>query len=213
MSVALDPPKDSSPVISPSVTVSFRLDSALKDELASEAGKKGMSLNAYVGECLRRSVDWVRLQKEFEHVSIPKEALMAFLDRIEDSEIKSLAHTLLAPRMIEFANLIHGTTDANGLYKSMKLSAKYQYPSPVPCEIRKDDLGTQIFLLHGISKKWSVFLAETYMDYLEHLQLTGSYEATNKSLKINIRTKSEATPFPNRSQTASEDQMFSYTSI
>ena len=187
MPTILEPPKGHAPVNSHSVTVSFRLDSALKDELADEAQKKGMSLNAYVGEYLRRCVDWLKLQQEFEHISIPKEALVAFLDKIEESDIATLAHTVLAPRMADFGNLVHGTTDINELCMSMKLSARYQYPTPVACEIRIDDGVTHIFLRHGISQKWSVFLAEGYMAYLERIQLTGSYEATDKSLKITIR--------------------------
>jgi len=194
LATVLGPSNGPSQVNSSSVTASFRLDSALRDELADEAEKKGMSLNAYVGECLRRCVDWVRLQQEFEHVSMPKDALVAFLDRIADSEIATLAHTLLAPRMTDFANLVHGTADARGLLMSMKLSAKYQYPAPVAFEVREDDKGTHIFLRHGISQKWSIFLAEGYMTYLKRLQLTGSYEATNKSLKITIpQTRLETT--------------------
>ena len=182
----LDSQREQTLVSSPTATVSFRLDSALRDELAHEAGRKGLSLNAHVGECLRRCVDWVRLEQEFEHVSIPKEALVTILDKVPDNEIAALGRMLLASRMADFANLLHGTTDVNGLYSSMKLSAKYQYPTPVACEIRKDDKSTHIFLHHGISRKWSLFLAEGYMAYLQRIRLTGSYEATNKSLKITI---------------------------
>lgn len=53
-----------------SVTVSFRLDSSLRDRLADEAGRRHLSLNAYVGETLQRSIEWGILQQQFEYVRV-----------------------------------------------------------------------------------------------------------------------------------------------
>jgi len=167
-----------------SVTVSFRTDSALKDGLAAEAEKRHLSLNAYVGECLQRSLEWVTLQQQLEYVSLSKEILQTLLDKIENREIAKLARKLHAPRLKDLANLTHGKADLDGLLQVLKLTAKYQYPLPVICALREDSEGSQIFLQHGISQKWSVFLGEGCLAYLESIGLKGSYEVTPNSIKL-----------------------------
>jgi hypothetical protein len=131
----------------------------------------------------------VTLQQEFEYLSLSKDVLVAFLDRIDDSEIVALARALLAPRLTDLVNLIHGKADADGLFRVAVLTAKYQYPTPITCAVREDSEGSHIFLRHGISQKWSVFLGEGYLAYLEAIQLRGSYEATDRSVKITIALK------------------------
>jgi len=189
LSLVLRDLKDSGLSDSGTVNVSFRLDSSLRDRLADEARKRHLSLNAYVGEALQRSIEWGILQAQFEYVSVSREMLEIFLHQVGDADIAATARSVLAPRFKDLATLIHGKTDLDGLLLVLQLTAKYQYPIPVTYSVREDDEGFHIFLRHGISQKWSVYLGEGCLAYLEGIQLRGSYEATDKSLTLTISAK------------------------
>jgi len=172
-----------------SVTVSFRLASSLKSRLANEARTRHRSLNAYVQETLQRSIDWDAIKQSFEDVSVSKELLEILLRQIGDADLAALARSVLVPRMKDLATLSCGKADFEGLLQVLELSAKYQYSFPATYSVHKDIDGHHIFLRHGISQKWSVYLGEACLAYLEAIHLHGSYEAMEKSLKLTISGK------------------------
>ena len=174
---------------SSSVTVSFRIDSALRDGLTDEAVKKHVSLNAYVGECLQKSMEWGTLQQQFDYVSLARETLQALLDQVGDKEIATIARKLFPPRLTDITNLIHGKADLDGFLQVIELMSKYEYPIPATYALREDDEGYHIFIRHGISQKWSIFIGEGCLAYLDRIQLRGFYDATTNSLKLTIQRK------------------------
>jgi len=172
-----------------SVTVSFRLDSSLRSRLAKEASTRRLSLNAYVQETLQKSIDWDALKRPFEDVAVSKEMLEALLLQIGDADLAAIARSAFVPRLKDLATLIHGKADFDGLLQVLELTAKYQYSFPVTYLVRKEVDGHHIFLRHGISKKWSVYLGEGCLAYLEAIHIRGSYEAMEKSLNLTISGK------------------------
>jgi len=172
-----------------SVTVSFRLDASLRSRLTNEANTRHISLNAYVQEALQRSIDWDSLKQSFEFVTVSKEMLEIFLHQIGEADIAATAHSVFAPRLRDLSALIRGRADLAGLLQVLELTAKYAYPYPVPYSMREDNDGYRIFLRHGISQKWSVYLGEGCVAYLEAIHLYGSYEALDRSLILTISTK------------------------
>ena len=172
-----------------SVTVSFRLDSSLRNRLANEASKRHVSLNAYVQEVLQRSTDWDSLKQPFEFVTISREMLEILLLQIGDADIAAMARSVFAPRLRDLSTLIRGKADLDGLLQVLELIAKYAYPSPVTYSVREDNGRRHIFLRHGISQKWSNYLGEGCLAYLEAIHLHGSYEAAEKSVSLTISGK------------------------
>jgi len=172
-----------------SVTVSFRLDAALRNRLTYDANAKHISLNAYVQEVLQKSIDWDALRPSFELVTVSKETLKIFLDRLTEADLAATARSVLAPRLKEQSNLMRGKTDVDGLLRALELSAKYAYPFPVTFSVHEDSDGHHILMLHGISRKWSIYLGEGCLAYLEALHFRGSYEALEKSLNLTISGK------------------------
>jgi hypothetical protein len=169
-----------------SVNVSFRINLALRNELANEAEKKNLSLNSLVGGYLQRSIVWGRVQQQFEYLSVSKDLLETLLEHLRESEIASIARRLLAPRLRDLANFIYGSTDLDGLLQVVELTAKYQYPSPATYDFREVADCLHIFIRHGVSQKWSVFLGEGYVAYLESMGMKASYDATRYCLMLTI---------------------------
>lgn len=172
-----------------SVTVSFRLDAYLRSRLANEASARNLSLNRYVQETLQKSIDWDALKQPFEGVTVSKQLLEILLLQIGDADLAAIARSAFVPRLKDLATLIHGKADLEGLLQVLEVIAKYEYSFPVSYSVRKDNDGQHIFLRHGISQKWSVYLGEGCVAYLEAIHLHGSYEAMEKSLNLTILGK------------------------
>jgi len=172
-----------------SVTVSFRLDASLRSKLANEAGARNLSLNRYVQETLQKSIDWDALKQPFDAVTVSKQLLENLLSQIGDADLAAFARSALVSRLKDLVTLTHGKADLEGLLQVLELIAKYEYSLPVSYSVRKDNDGYHIFLRHGISQKWSVYLGEGCVAYLESIHLHGSYEAGEKSLNLNVLGK------------------------
>jgi hypothetical protein len=174
---------------SESVTMSFRVNQKLRSALQKEAERKHVSLNAYASDALDRSVEWVTLQDKFDFAQISSNMLAAILEEIDEDQLSSVARRIYPDRLKDLAYALHGKADLHGLRRVLELTAKYQYSSPVSYSWREDSRGSQIFLRHGISAKWSIFLGEGILSYLENIGLSGSYEWTVDSIKLTISRK------------------------
>jgi hypothetical protein len=116
--------------------------------------------------------------------------LAAFLEEIDEGKLAAVARRLYPYRLKDLAFALHGKADLQGLRRVLELATKYEYTSPVSYSWREDSEGSQIFLRHGISAKWSIFLGEGIVSYLESIGLSASYERTVNSIKLTIPRKS-----------------------
>jgi len=172
-----------------SVTVSFRLDASLRNKLANEASTRNLSLNRYVQETLQKLTDWDALKQPFDAVTVSKQLLETLLSQIGDADLAAFARSAFVSRLKDLVTLTHGKADLEGLLQVLELIAKYEYSFPVAYSVREDNGGHHVFLRHGISQKWSVYLGEGCVAYLESIHLHGSYEAGEKSLNLNVLGK------------------------
>jgi hypothetical protein len=174
---------------SESVTVSFRVNPKLRSSLQKEAARKHVSLNAYASDALNRSVEWFALQEKFDFLQLSSNMLATILEEIDEQKLAAIARRIYPDRLKDLAYALHGKADLHGLRRVLELTAKYQYTSPVSYSWRENGHGSQVFLRHGISAKWSTFLGEGILSYLESIGLNGSYELTVDSIKLTIAHK------------------------
>jgi hypothetical protein len=174
---------------SESVTMSFRVNPKLRSSLQKEAARKHVSLNAYASDALNRSVEWFALQEKFDFLQLSSNMLATILEEIDEEKLAAMARRIHPDRLKDLAYALHGKADLLGLRRVLELTAKYQYASPVSYSWRENGRGSQVFLRHGISAKWSIFLGEGILSYLESVGLSGSYEWTVDSIKLTITHK------------------------
>jgi hypothetical protein len=62
-------------------SISFRIDTAIIDELQREADLKEFSLNVLVNQVLRRYVDWDRYESKLGMMPVPKIMLATLIDK------------------------------------------------------------------------------------------------------------------------------------
>ena len=176
-----------------SVIISLRVSSRLRDALTTEATRRRGSLNAYVLDCLNRSLEWGTLLQQFEFIHISRMGLAALLEEIDNTQITAIARKISGGLLMDLANALQGKADLDGLRRVIELTAKYQYSFPLSYSWHDDAMGSHVFIRHGISRKWSTFLGEGYLAYLEGIGLQGSYEATINSVKLTIPRKGRRT--------------------
>jgi hypothetical protein len=171
------------------VTVSLRINPSLREILEREATRRHMSLNAYASDCLGKSVEWDTMEEAFDFAHVSKTILAKLLQETADKEIAAIARQSYTPRLRDLAYAIYGEADLEGLKRVLELTAKYEYQHPITYSWHENSNSSYFFLRHGISEKWSRFLAEGYLGYLETLGIQASYETTINSLRLTIPRK------------------------
>jgi hypothetical protein len=171
-------------------TISFRITRELRDSLRREAEKAGQTLNAFVISCFQKEVEWASATRGFEYAHLSRQILLAFIKGVETEEIAKLGRQLLASRLRDLASLIHGKADLNGFRQIVNLENKYQYTWDVAYSWKEENDQLRLFVRHGLSRKWSIFLGEGYLEYLRSIGINASYEALNNSLKLIINPTS-----------------------
>ncbi len=175
---------------SESVTMSFRVNPRLRSTLQKEAARKHVSLNAYGSDALNRSVEWFTLVEKFDFIQLSASILASILEEMDEQKLAAVARRTYPDRLRDLAYALNGKADLHALRRVLELMARYQYTLPVSYSWREDSNGSQIFLRHGISAKWSIFLGEGILSYLDNIGLNASYEWTVDSIKLTIPRKS-----------------------
>lgn len=73
--------KESSIVSKKSRSITFRVDTAVINELQREADLKELSLNVLVNQVLRRYIEWDRYENKLGMIPVPKIMLSSLVDR------------------------------------------------------------------------------------------------------------------------------------
>jgi hypothetical protein len=170
-----------------SATVSFRISNELKDALTKGAQQQGITLNALATALFQRFVEWDGPTGTFERVTLSRQILAAFIERLSEQELAVLGRKLLAVRLRDFVRKMLGEPDLDNFRTIMDIWNRYQYSWAVAVSWHEDEEALNLFIRHGISRKWSVFLGEGYLEHLRSIGLKGSYEAEANSLNLAIR--------------------------
>ena len=153
-------------------SVTFRLDSAVIDELQSEADNREISLNVLVNQVLKRYSEWDRFETKIGMMPVPKAILSNLIDRAitvaKENGIKDVER--YRDEIIKQAALI-----AFGLMKDSVLFMKRQYNlwvvlsvleeymkvSGIKADHRLEGSRKHVFVIqHELGENWSLFTKE-----------------------------------------------------
>ncbi len=122
-------------------SVTFRLDSAVIDELQTEAKNREISLNVLVNQVLKRYEEWDRYENKIGMMPVPKMILSSLIDKAisiaKSSGIKDVDHyrdevikqaAELAFSLMKDSVTVHeetvqpmgGTIRSRGIYESLR---------------------------------------------------------------------------------------------
>ncbi|MEP0824057.1 MAG: hypothetical protein HRF40_01075 [Nitrososphaera sp.] len=153
-------------------SVTFRLDSAVVDELQSEADNREISLNVLVNQVLKRYAEWDRFENKIGMMPVPKAILSSLIDRAvsvaKSSGIKDIER--YRDEIIKEAAQL-----AFGLMKDSVLLMKRQYNlwvvlavleeymkvSGIKADHKLEGARKHVFIIqHELGENWSLFTKE-----------------------------------------------------
>jgi len=172
-------------------TVSFRIPSDLEDALRTEASDRQVTLNAFVINTLRTSLQFAKVCKQFPFMPITGKTLAALLQHMDEDALRTIARECVVPQVTEISRIICGGANPSTL---MDLLSLFQtdgfcwFTSVARAKVNKNDRFTA---RHGLGAKFSFFTGEIIKHYLETIGLPVTYESTENFVIIDTHLNSE----------------------
>ena len=172
----------------PSTTRSFRVDNDLSKILDEEAERMGVSVNGLVNMILKRYAEFTRFLSKIDLVIINRELLNSLLDSYTEEEIYGLGISLgeIIPRdtILFWKKTLTQETVVDYIEK---IICRYGYLGTYD-EVNQNDLKI-IVIRHRLGRKGSQFFHGYLKSALKStLNIEGSFELTDSSVKVQIRT-------------------------
>jgi len=172
----------------PSTTRSFRVDNDLSKILDEEAERMGVSVNGLVNMILKRYAEFTRFLSKIDLVIINRELLNSLLDSYTEEDIYGLGISLgeVIPRdtILFWKKTLTQETVVDYIEK---IICRYGYLGTYD-EVNQNDLKI-IVIRHRLGRKGSQFFHGYLKSALKStLNIEGSFELTDSSVKVQIRT-------------------------
>lgn len=142
------------------------------NSLVSDANSKGISTNSLINSIIKRHLIWDRFAEEMGLIPLTKRTVKKIFKKLEEEEIKQIAREVGGTVPQELIYLSYDKFDFANLMKMIEISdarfGKVKY--------NIDNSIHSINVLHGVSKNFSIFLAETHQALADNLSIRFSVE-------------------------------------
>ncbi len=161
-----------------SVTLSCRIDKEMYNSIVSDANSKGISVNSLINSIIKRHLVWDRYAEEMGLIPLTKRTLKKIFRTMDENAIKTIAREVGGTVPQELIYLSYDKFDFTNLMKMIEISdarfgkVKYNINNTIH----------SINILHGVSKNFSKFLAETHQALADNLSLRFSVEHIDNNM-------------------------------
>ena len=168
-----------------SVNCSCRINEDTYKMLSDDAEDKGISINALINSMIKRYLMWDRFTDEMGLVPVTKRTLKKIFQSMDDASIKKIAQDVGGTVPQELIYLSYDKFDFDNLMKMIEISntrfGKVNHKINDSTH-NINDSTHNINVVHGISEKFSMFLAETHQIMAEHLDLGFNIEHIDSNM-------------------------------
>lgn len=149
-------------------TITFRLPSALIDELRHDAKLEGLSLNSYASKIFSNHILWERYERKVGLLPMTEAFLKETLDQLSDEKVVNLAQRLEKQK---FTNIVAFMKDNNpSIADFVELIRTWLNVSWMQQNIEVHNGAYQLKIQHNLGAKWSLYvktlIAELAQDVL-----------------------------------------------
>lgn len=158
------------------VTRTFRMEDDIDTVLEEESTRQFLSVNALVNKILRRYVDFGRFAERHEASHFFHSDLLAFMERLDDSDMEWLGRKLGEVSPVAILNLFGREVAFESLpFLIEEVLARYHRWFKAEKKIEEDRY--RYSLRHDLGPKWSIFLKNYFEATLrEHFKAKGQVE-------------------------------------
>jgi hypothetical protein len=136
-------------------TVTFRLPSAMLDELRGDAELEGMSLNSYASRIFSNHLQWERYERKVGLLPMTEAFLKEVLGQLSDEQVVNLAQKLEKRKFKNIVAFMKDSPDVAGFVELIRtwLNVSWMQQS---AEIRDGQYRFKI--QHSLGSKWSLYV-------------------------------------------------------
>jgi hypothetical protein len=136
-------------------TVTFRLPSALIDELRREAEVEGVSLNSYASKIFSNHILWERYERKVGLLPMTEAFLKEALHQLSDEQVVNLAQELEKQK---FKNILVFMNDNPTVADFVELIRTWLNVSWMQQDIEVHKGTYTLKIQHGLGSKWSLYV-------------------------------------------------------
>ena len=163
---------------SKTVNLSCRIDKNVYEQLLEDASKKEISLNSLVGNIAKHHITWKRYADEIGFVPITKRMLGKIFKYLDNEDIEKIAKDLGGTVPKELLFLTFDKMNFENLMQILEINATR---FGVVKHFENEGVHT-LNIHHGISKKFSHFLASAHKAMADDLSLKLTVTNTDKNM-------------------------------
>ena len=162
-------------------SVTFRLDSAVIDELQTEANNREISLNVLVNQILKRYEEWDRYENKIGMMPVPKVILSSLIDKAisiaKSSGIKDVDHyrdeVIKQAAELAFSLMKDSVLFMKkqyNLWVVLSVLEEYMKVSGIKADHKIEGSRKHVFIIqHELGENWSLFTKELLSIIFEKL--------------------------------------------
>ncbi|WP_148701563.1 hypothetical protein [Candidatus Nitrososphaera evergladensis] len=148
-------------------TITFRLPSALIDELRTDAELEGVSLNNYAAKIFSNHVQWERYERKVGLLPMTEAFLKETLGQLTDEQVINLAQKIEKQK---FKNILAFMKDSHDVADFVELIRTWLNVSWMQQNVELRNGTYQFKIQHNLGSKWSLYvktlIAELAQDVL-----------------------------------------------
>lgn len=161
-----------------STNISCRIDTETYNSLATDAKSKGISMNSLINSIIKRHLQWDLFAEEIGLISLTKHTMKKIFQTMDVETIKKIAQDVGGTVPQELFYLSYDKRDFTNLMKMLQISnsrfGKVKY--------YVNDTTHYLYILHGVCKNFSIFLAETHQTLAYNLSLKFNIEHSDNNM-------------------------------
>lgn len=167
-------------------TVTARISKQTLNKLRSYAKSENTTLNSAINQLLSHAVDWDIVAAKTNWIPIPKDILMSYFEKLDDTIIMQVAEDSgkHVPRDMLLA--MRGRLDIKEWISILRSRAKasgFHY-----AEIVEDD-HVKFIMKHDMGMKWSIYFQTYYVSSFNMLGCEAEFSITNNTVSYMINKK------------------------
>jgi hypothetical protein len=167
-------------------SVTFRLNTAVLEKLASRADIQKTSLNVLVNQVLSSYVEWEMDAARAGWIPIQRSILTGLIDTSDEKTILDIAEKSAQSSAKDSILYMYGKYNLENLLTNIRASAQR---SGFHTREYEEEGNLEIVLQHDLGWKWSLFFKFYYEKIFHDLKQRVIFDYTDASLIINLVTE------------------------
>ncbi len=167
-------------------SISIRINKKTLDKLRTYAKNDGTSLNSEISTLLAFDVEWNMPAAKSGWVPVPKDILIAIMDKLDEKEIEGIAANTAKNALRDLVLAMRGRYTVKN---TLDVLSKRSRAAGFHCNEVEEDDEIHFIMQHGMGMKWSLYYKIFYDSALYDLGCKAKFAMTDNTITYTINKR------------------------